>query len=131
MADLHGVDFLIGHAERAALINALALVMPRIPHLFFENEEFSHYVNLLGVKNLAVARLLDPGGDLAWKLDIEMTEPVPSEKIALQLSRAPLLVARPSNEVDQYSSYLFYFQEQLLYEAFVEEQEGVLKVKKI
>ena len=131
MADVYGVDFLIGQAERTVLVNALDLVTPRIPYIFFENENFLHYVDLLGVENLAVARLLDPGSDLTWKLDMEMIEPVPSERIALQLSKMPLLVARPSDETVQYSSYLFYFQGKLLYEANIEEDEGALKVRKI
>ena len=130
MAGLHGIDFLIGQAGRTALINALDLVTPKIPNLFFENEEFSRYVDLLGVENLAVAHLLDPGSDLAWKLDVELTEPIPSEEMARQLSRAPLLVARPSNEIDQYSSYLFYHDGELLYEAVLDEEEGALKVRR-
>lgn len=79
MNKLYGLDLFVEGGSRAKLIDAFQHVTPRIPHLFFENEDFDRYLRLLGEEGLAVAWLLDPEHELTWKVDVELTQPIPSE----------------------------------------------------
>ena len=130
MAALYGVDFFVGPADQGQLQAALRRVKPPIRHLFVGNEDFDRYLQVLAEENLVVAQPLGPNGDLQWKLDIELTEPVPSEQIAIHLSRSSLLVARPKDENAQYSPYLVYLDGKFAYEAELEYENDAFRLRR-
>lgn len=116
---LYGVDMLVAGISRNDLIGRLSEPTFGVQKVFFDNEDFDAYVDLIGVQNIAVVRPIPPQGGLDFKVEIEMLAKAPVDAIARELSKSDCLAAYPENN-SGVSNYIVYYDGQFSFKAHLD-----------